>query len=360
MSGKIVPGLLMNDPAERPTAPPEVVQPSEASGGGELVRASEPAPEKSLPEFIFLGAHGVRLGWRIALYLLLAVMIVEVFRWLGASIFPDPHGAARRWQELYTECYLALAAFAPAVLLARIEHRSVDDYGLPRREAFGRNFWVGVAWGFVSITALMALLYAAGVYTFGSFVFHGERMVRFALFWAAFFLVVGLFEEFLFRGYLVFAIGERTKFWPVAAISSLIFGAVHIGNSGETLAGGLGAALIGLFFCLTLRRTGSLWFAVGFHTSWDWGETFFYGVPNSGTTEPGHLLSPTIHGKSWLSGGTVGPEASVMLLVVLVVMWVVFHRQYRDARYLASRRGELAASGAPRTSFADDATLRSE
>lgn len=337
--------MLMNDPAERPAARPEIVQPSEASAGGELVPASEPlpalAPEKSLPEFIFLGPHGVRLGWRIALYLLLAVVIEEVFRWLGASIFQHRHGAVRLWHDFYTECSLAIAAIAPAILLARVENRSAGDYGLPRREAFGRNFWVGVVWGFVSITALLVLMYAMGAYSFGSFALHGGRVARFALFWAGFFLAVGFFEEFLLRGYLLFAIGERTGFWVAAIGLSALFGAIHLGNSGETFIGALGAALIGLFFCFTLRRTGSLWFAVGFHASWDWGETFFYGVPNSGTTEPGHLLSPTLHGKAWLSGGTVGPEASVMLLVVLAAMWGLFHRQYREAKYLV--RGDTSS-----------------
>jgi len=354
----------MSDPAEKPVVPAE---PGHAHLGGELARTSETpiahAAEKSLPEFIFLGPHGVRLGWTIALYLVLALLVEEVFRWLGASVFSHPHGTMRLWQQLYTEFSLAVAAFTPALLLARIEDRSVDDYGLPRREAFRRNFWVGVLWGFVSITALLVLMAGVGVYSFGNLALHGQRIVRFAAFWAAFFLIVGFFEEFLLRGYLLFAIAQRAGFWPAAIGLSALFGAIHLGNEGETFIGALGAALIGLFFCFTLRRTGSLWFAVGFHASWDWGETFFYGVPNSGTTEPGHLLSPTLHGKAWLSGGTVGPEASVLLLLVLAVMWVVFHRQYREARYLVRRQKEVAAaSGEQRISPTEqaDSWLRSE
>ena len=57
------------------------------------------------------------------------------------------------------------------------------------------------------------------------------------------------------------------------------------------------------------------------------------GVPDSATTEPGHLLSPSIHGNRWLTGGIVGPEASVLLLVILVAMWLAFDRSYRVARY---------------------------
>ena len=95
----------------------------------------------------------------------------------------------------------------------------------------------------------------------------------------------------------------------------------------------LGATVIGFFFCLTLRRTGNLWFAVGFHTSWDWGESFIYSVPNSGTMVPGHLLHSRFYGSNWLTGGSVGPEGSVFLFVLIAALWVVFDRVYPEVEY---------------------------
>ncbi len=91
--------------------------------------------------------------------------------------------------------------------------------------------------------------------------------------------------------------------------------------------------MIGLFFCLTLRRTGNLWFAVGFHAAWDWGESFLYSVPDSGEKAPGHLLSSSFHGSPWLTGGSVGPEGSVFLFLVIALVWVAFDKVYRQAKY---------------------------
>jgi hypothetical protein len=85
---------------------------------------------------------------------------------------------------------------------------------------------------------------------------------------------------------------------------------------------------IGFFFCLTLRRTGDLWWAVGFHMSWDWGESYLYSVPDSGTMLPGHLLNSSFHGPAWLTGGSVGPEGSYLVFVVLAALWVLFDRVY--------------------------------
>jgi CAAX protease family protein len=87
---------------------------------------------------------------------------------------------------------------------------------------------------------------------------------------------------------------------------------------------------MGLFLCLTLRRTGNLWFAVGFHAAWDWGESFFYSVPDSGEIAVGHLMNSTSQGPKWLTGGTVGPEGSVLCLVIILILFIAFQRSYSD------------------------------
>src|SRR5208282_5281497 len=127
-------------------------------------------------------------------------------------------------------------------------------------------------------------------FAFGHVVLHGSRLTRFAAFWALMFLLVGLFEEFLMRGYTQFTLARGIGFWPAAVTLSCGFGLIHLRNEGEHWQGLLAAAAIGFFLCLTLRRTGNLWFAVGFHAAWDWGETYLYSVPDSGTMMPGHLL----------------------------------------------------------------------
>jgi len=87
-----------------------------------------------------------------------------------------------------------------------------------------------------------------------------------------------------------------------------------------------------MFFCLTLYRTGNLWFAVGFHALWDWGQTYLYSVPDGGTMEPGHLMRPSFNGPDWLTGGSVGPEASLLCFVVIAAVALGFARRYPAAR----------------------------
>ncbi len=82
------------------------------------------------------------------------------------------------------------------------------------------------------------------------------RVLKFAVFWAGFFLIVGFYEEFFTRGYTQFTLTDGVGFWPAAILLSLGFGALHLENPGESWVGILGAIVIGFFFCLTLRRTG--------------------------------------------------------------------------------------------------------
>jgi membrane protease YdiL (CAAX protease family) len=217
--------------------------------------------------------------------------------------------------------------FGCALIMSRIERRSPGDYGLPIAEAFAGKFWLGMLFGLVEISLLIGLISAFGGYSFGSLVLSTKGIFGWGLFHLVLFTVVGFFEEFMFRGYTQFTLADGIGFWPAALLLSLGFGAVHLGNPGEGLVGAASVALVGLFFAFTLRRTGNLWYAVGLHASFDWGETYLYSVPNSGTFMEGHLSNSILHGPKWLTGGTVGPEGSVfcfltMGLQFLLVMWL--------------------------------------
>ena len=237
------------------------------------------------------------------------------------------------WWGVVAQIGAVLSAIIPALVMARIEKRPFGEFGLPAKNAFRRNFWVGTVWGIVSLSILMLALRGAGAFEFGTVALHGIQILKFAAYYAVFFLLTGFFEEFLVRGYSQWVLSRGLTFWPAAALLSAAFGALHGANPGESKYGLFAAAMIGFFFCLTLRRTGDLWWAVGFHMSWDWGESYFYSVPDSGGMITGHLLNSSFHGPDWLTGGSVGPEGSLLVFAVIVGLWVVFDRLYPDVKY---------------------------
>jgi uncharacterized protein len=216
------------------------------------------------------------------------------------------------------------ALFAVTFLLARIEKRPFRQYGLPLKGAFGKLFWQGTVWGLAFESIEIFAIYALHGFSFGGLAITGLELVKYAMAWAVGFTLVGIFEEFSFRGYAQFVLSEGIGFWPAAFLMSASFGALHLQNPGEGWVGALSVMVFGLFACFTLRRTGSLWFAVGFHAAGDFSETFLYSVPDSGMMAPGHLLNSSFHGPRWLTGGTVGPEASLFVFVVFLIAFVIF------------------------------------
>ncbi|HEX8813937.1 MAG TPA: type II CAAX endopeptidase family protein [Terriglobales bacterium] len=314
---------------ENPVAQFEEKQPPANSASG-LPASETLAPAQHPVHTIFVGPDGLRGGWRLVLFLLIAASIGFV---LGAlTSHWHPQGAGKLWLNWLFELEFFVAIAASAFVMSRIEGRAWGAYGLPVATAFGRNFWVGALWGFFWLTVLMLIMRAAGVFYFGGVAVHGLRMLRFAAFYGLVFLTVAFFEEFLFRGYTQFTLAQGIGFWPAAFLLSAGFGAVHLNNTGEAWLGIFAAALIGLFFCLTLRRTGTLWFAVGFHAAWDWSESFLYSVPDSGEIAPGHLLNSSFHGSRWLTGGSVGPEGSVLVFAVIAAAAFAFDRVYSAKR----------------------------
>ncbi len=147
------------------------------------------------------------------------------------------------------------------------------------------------------------------------------------------FLFVAISEEFAFRGYWLFSFARRMSFWPTALITSAAFGVAHLGNPGENVLGILQVVATGLLFCLAIRRTGTIWFAVGFHAAWDWAETFFYGTPDSGLIGAGRLLNTSVQGPNWLTGGSAGPEGSVVVFFVLLLCVLLIHFRFPNAIY---------------------------
>lgn len=307
--------------------------------------SAPPAPQP--PHTIFRGPNGIRAGWRVLIFLALVAATAFVFALPFALLRILNKGgtgpsAGFGFTTLtplglsLSEGILFVIPSVAALIMARIEHRKYAQYGLPTRSAFRKDFWIGIVVGFASISACLLGIFVFHGFHLAGLAIHGSTIMSATGAWGATFVLVGLAEEFSFRGYLQFTLTSGMGFWPSAVLLSALFGLAHRGNPGESTFGLVSVVLFGLLFCLFLRRTGNLWWAVGFHAGWDWGQTFFYGVPDSGIAPYHNLFNSGFSGPRWLTGGSVGPEASVFTPVVLGIVAILFARMYRENRYMDS------------------------
>ncbi len=330
---------------------------------------------------IFIGTDGLRAGWSLLIYIALFIALGystghlvhamvhhgDVAKSSAAAQSSNPAAA----QPMLISTVLiaeGISLFAVAVatwLMGKIERRPYSIYGLGGRRRL-RNFVAGLGWGLAMLSILVVSLRACGLLVFDARLLFGGSAFRYGLVWFAAFMLVGLFEEYLFRGYLQFTLargihgiydwlrsfgsrvnGQRLNgqralgFWIAATLVSFGFGFVHHTNAGESPLGMLSAGLVSVIFCLSLWRTGSLWWAIGFHAAWDWAQSFLYGVADSGTMVQHHLFGTHPVGQPIFSGGLTGPEGSIFILPILALSTVVILLTLPDSRHsLAASTGQ--------------------
>ena len=322
-------------------------------------------PETDEISWIFFGPRGLRAGWSILVFGMLLYFLLDLFQWiLSFAVLEIAHLRVDRASPLNTILGEGrrLAALASSVLIvAALERRRWTDYNLGGSKRLLRLL-AGTAAGFGAISMLIFGLREGGWLRFGPAGLSGAQIVRYALLWAIAFVLVGLFEEGAFRCYLLATLerglnfwwalavvggiclylamepqahgaagiyaaalagflpcawlqwrpSQRSGFWQATWASSVGFGFIHTFNNGETWMGILAAAAIGFVFCVSVRLTGSAWWAIGCHASWDWAESYFYGTADSGFSARGHLLTTMPMGSPLWSGGSDGPEGSVL------------------------------------------------
>jgi membrane protease YdiL (CAAX protease family) len=297
-------------------------------------------PAAQPPNTFFRGPNGIRAGWRVLIFLALATTVGMALA-IPFALLSLVRSGARVQTSFQVSGLTPLGLALPegaiffctsiaALIMARIERRKFGQYGLPARSAFRKDFWIGTLIGFLAISGSLLGIFALGGFHLTGFAIQGNTIASATAAWGGTFVVVGLAEEFAFRGYLQFTLTTGMRFWPSAILLSALFGLAHAGNPGESTFGLVSVVLFGLLFCLFLRRTGNLWWAVGFHAGWDWGQTFFYGVPDSGIPPYHNLFNSVFNGPRWLTGGSVGPEASVFTPTVLMIVAILFARVYRQ------------------------------
>ena len=300
---------------------------------------------------MILGPNGLRAGWRILIFaLLFAAFSWSMNQCLRFAVHhhwiprpPDPSKSFSPQAVIFGDSLFFLYVLVPTAIMAKIERRPIGAYGIPARGAFGKLFWEGWVWGFAALTALVVILRLTGNFYFGQVTLHGASIFYFGLMWGIAFLLVGFAEEYMLRGYLQYTLTQGIGFWPAAIALSLLFGWMHTHNVGETWVGILDVVLAGLMLCAALWKTGNLWFSIGLHFSWDWAESYFYGVRDSGTIAQGTLFTPSVPASRpwWLTGGTVGPEGSIFSCIIEIVLIALILWRFRETRYATAENPRL-------------------
>jgi uncharacterized protein len=357
-----------------------------ASGSPGDADADGAGPQGRDLRWVFIGPQGLRAGWSAAIFFALMIGALALFGFLLDLAHPTPQPQNLKVLTVrlgfLQEAQLLLAIIIAAWVVSKIERRSLLDYNLRGPGPVSR-FFSGAVTGLVALSILVAGLVAGGWMHFEGAALSGGQIFKYADAWGVVFLLVGFAEEGLVRCFLLFTLGRglnfwwslgivvclcgrvalNTKangtwgtyviaslgllpclilflkkapsegFWDAAWVTSVLFGAGHTGNPGESWVGIFSAAGIGVVFCASVKLTGSAWWAIGCHAAWDWGQSYLYGTPDSGLMASKHLLNSTysLDHVIW-SGGTTGPEGSILIIPIMLFILLVALVQYGRKR----------------------------
>src|SRR5258708_2027916 len=168
----------------------------------ELAPSPEPHPVPAAPAIllrkIFFNDVEVRTGWRLLIFFAILIATPDrafffndgVLRGVRAN-FAGQHirktpPASSQTPEFRPGPFISNDGFSFIVLLgvtafmAIIERRELRYYGLPLKQAFRGNFWLGCLWGFAAITALLLVLRTSHSFYYGPPAISGWSIARVA------------------------------------------------------------------------------------------------------------------------------------------------------------------------------------
>jgi uncharacterized protein len=290
------------------------------------------------------------MNWRsigIALLKFLAFAALVIGCNMGLMLLFVPLASAMHWSDAWLnqlapaqmalgELTIGVPAIIATAVMAAVERRSILSYGFALGPGAGRRFLEGVGLGVANPSIIAILMIAFGGMQIQGLGLHGAEWFYYPLGWLIVMLMVGFFEEIVFRGYGLVALARGIGFWWAVAIITALFGLAHLGKEGENAVDIISVMFIGFTIAVTFLRTGSLWLAAGFHFAFDYMQFFVIGTRNGSQQPIGTLFHATFNGPAWVNGGPLGTEASYFVFPVTLVVLAFILWRYRDEHAFVS------------------------
>ena len=275
----------------------------------------------------------------------LASLFIEGGLWLGSELvgpfsivigflteFFSPGNGVASVQEFFYHyiLYYELFCFVIIPLLFIFWVKVIEKNPLSTLGFVRRNWLKYLGWGIMlSLLQMGVIALVYQVSGIGSFELNELSLepILFILGLFPFWLLQGGTEEVATRGWLLTRIAARTNLPLAIAISSSLFGILHMGNAGVTFLSVLNIILDGVLAGLLFIYTDSIWLVVAQHGTWNYVQGNLLGFQVSGTGADASIFSFSMgSGPDWLTGGAFGAEGSIITTLVLLLSLVIVYR----------------------------------
>ena len=228
-----------------------------------------------------------------------------------------------------------------AILYCRhIEQRSFASMGLKKKgmlKNYGLGYLIGIA--MISATVGLSVMFGGAIFTGFNL---GTSTVYILLFFLGY-LVQGMSEEVLVRGYFMVSCANKVHVAAAVIISSAVFASLHLLNPGITVIAFINLMLFGIFAAVYILRTDDLWGACAIHASWNFFQGNVFGISVSGSSVGESVYGTAfLKGRDLISGGSFGIEGGICTTLVMTVgILLVLYLPQKEKRVLPQDANEV-------------------
>lgn len=304
--------------------------------------------------FMNQGEGRLRAGWRIFIFIVFYLVLSRILNEVSFKVI----GRLDRttWSWWVVRGFLVIMASTCIVWIIRkyLDRKSFLSLGLRLDATAVKDFFAGLGISGLMIGTLFVVFLVSGLLEIKEIGWPsgGFSAVLGILFWLfGIGLAVGWSEELAFRGYLLQNMKEGMGIWRAVLLSCILYGLLHMSNPNSSLLSGVLIAMIGFVRIFGWLRTGQLWLSMGMHAGWNFFQGFVLGFAVSGMRTES-LIEHKISGPGWITGGSFGPEAGILVLPFVVLGLILMYgwtAKRENTPWNEKRGGLLPGQGAAST-----------
>lgn len=293
---------------------------------------------------IFKNKYGeVRSGWKIVLTLMLMLLLSSIASIFVGIIFGvimvinsiglDPNGViAVESNPIFFSVSIIvqnIALIGSTMIIWKVfEKKKVKFMGIINIKEGYKELGLGLLLGAVTITVVAVILSFMGQVKLVNPLSKPNISYQLILGLIAF-IAVGFGEEIFGRAYCMTVLKQTRNKYAVIAISSAIFAAMHLANSGISFLALINLFLVGAIFGYMFMKSGNVWMPIGFHITWNYFQGYILGFEVSGNEVVGLYKLQNV-GNNFINGGAFGPEGGIVVTVILIITLFIVGAYYRD------------------------------
>ncbi len=291
----------------------------------------------------------IKWGWKLLIPFIVYILILfgfafsldAVMLFFAKNAASSSIGSMDEYiNNLYTKWWIAIVFVQEGITIAvslffwkLFENKPIKAMGLDRMKKYGKEAFIGAAFGMVAMTLIFLFLIATGNARVVSWV----PVVNMELLWQlCAFIAVGFAEEIFCRGYMMSVMRETKNKIYILLLPAVTFGLLHLLNASFSFVPFLNICLIGILFACMYLWSGNLWMCIGFHITWNYFQGSIYGFPVSGLNKAG-MLSTVYDANTIVNGGGFGPEGGLAVtgIILIGILFIKYYYKGKKCNFFA-------------------------